>query len=547
MYWKDILVDFFKTNKRLLIFYLAGILILYPLEAIVVPKLYGDMFSILSNKNKNFKLIIRYFVYIVIAWLFIQLSYTFTSYNESNIAPKLNEFTRNYIYKNLLLKYYNNYKDLELGRISSKIMVIPDTFKSFFEDLMTSIFPKILICIIITFYLFTIHYKIGLLSLFWLIILYISYCYNYKRCINVSSNLYSYFEDISEKIQDKLSNLVQIYANGRMRDEINDNMNDNATFKGKYKKTLRCQTGIKIINYTINLFIFITINGLTIKLYRDKKIKTSQMITVFIILLYYMTYLIDFTYYMPEMIYYLGLFNENEKFMNELKDIKFIDRPKITIDKGDIIIKDVTFSYDDKIIFENLNLRIKSNSRVAFVGSSGSGKSTLIKLIVGFYKPKSGEIQIDDKNIHDFDMDSYRSQISYIHQNTILFNRSVYENIIYGKDIDRDKVNDLIRELKIDKIFDKLKDGIDTNVGVNGSNLSGGQRQCIHLLRALLIDNKILIMDEPTSAIDYEHKKTIMEVIEKVSKEKTLILITHDPSNLDFMDNVYKIEDGKII
>ena len=181
------------------------------------------------------------------------------------------------------------------------------------------------------------------------------------------------------------------------------------------------------------------------------------------------------------------------------------------------------------------------------MGSSGSGKSTLIKLIVGFYKPKSGEIQIDDKNIHDFDMDSYRSQISYIHQNTILFNRSVYENIIYGKDIDRDKVNDLIRELKIDKIFDKLKDGIDTNVGVNGSNLSGGQRQCIHLLRALLIDNKILIMDEPTSAIDYEHKKTIMEVIEKVSKEKTLILITHDPSNLDFMDNVYKIEDGKII
>jgi ABC-type multidrug transport system fused ATPase/permease subunit len=250
---------------------------------------------------------------------------------------------------------------------------------------------------------------------------------------------------------------------------------------------------------------------------------------------------------MPEMIYYLGLFNENNKFMNELRDIKFIDRPKITIDKGDIIINDVTFSYDDKIIFENLNLRIKSNSRVAFVGSSGSGKSTLIKLIIGFYKPKSGKIQIDDKNIHDFDMDSYRSQISYIHQNTILFNRSVYENIIYGKDIERDKVNDLIRELKIDKIFKKLKDGIETKVGVNGSNLSGGQRQCIHLLRALLIDNKIIIMDEPTSAIDYEHKKTIMEIIEKISKDKTLILITHDPSNLDFMDNVYKIEDGKII
>ena len=149
MYWKDILVNFFNENKKLLVLYLIGILILYPLEAILIPKLYGDIFSILSNKNRNIKLIIRYFIYIVLTWLLIQGAYIFNSYTDSNIAPKLNEYTRNYIYKNLLLKYYSNYEDLELGKISAKLLLIPSTLKEFFNDLLTSILPKILICILI--------------------------------------------------------------------------------------------------------------------------------------------------------------------------------------------------------------------------------------------------------------------------------------------------------------------------------------------------------------------------------------------------------------
>lgn len=547
MYWKDILVNFFNENKKLLVLYLIGILILYPLEAILIPKLYGDIFSILSNKNRNIKLIIRYFIYIVLTWLLIQGAYIFNSYTDSNIAPKLNEYTRNYIYKNLLLKYYSNYEDLELGKISAKLLLIPSTLKEFFNDLLTSILPKILICILITIYLFSIDYKIGLLLLFWLIIILISYILNYKRCVEPSTRLYNYFEIISEKIQDKLSNLAQIYANGKMRDEIKENSKDNDAFKKKYNNTLKCLTSIKAINYTINMLIFITINGLTIKLYGDKKITNSQMMTIFIILLYLMTYLIDFTYYTPDIIYYLGLLNENEAFIKSLINHDRTDKPNILIDRGDIMINNISFSYNSKRIFEDLALKIKAKSRVALVGSSGSGKSTLIKLLMGFYKPEVGNILIDGKDIDEYDMDSYRSQISYIHQNTILFNKTIFENISYGKNITRDKVNDLINELKINKIFEKLEKGIDTPVGVNGSNLSGGQRQCIHLLRTLIVNNKILIMDEPMSAIDYENKKLIMEVIEKISKEKTLILITHDLSNLDFMDNVYKIENGKII
>jgi ATP-binding cassette subfamily B protein len=129
---------------------------------------------------------------------------------------------------------------------------------------------------------------------------------------------------------------------------------------------------------------------------------------------------------------------------------------------------------------------------------------------MGFYKTQKGGVYVDDQFIHDYNMDSYLSSISYVSQNTKLFNKSVYENITYGNNATKDDVQQLIQKFNISSIFKNLKKGLDTNVGVNGDKLSGGQRQCIHILKTFLSKNKIIILDEPTSAIDIHHKKIIM-------------------------------------
>jgi ABC-type multidrug transport system fused ATPase/permease subunit len=549
MFGLELIVNFFKDNIKLFILYIVGIILLYPLESIVIPRLYGNMFSILADKNRSMQIIIRYFVYIVVAWILVQSAYILNSYTDSIITPRLNEYIRNYIFNNILLKYQTNLTELELGKISARIILIPSVLKDLFNEFTNSIFPKLFICTMITIYFFVIDYKIGFLTLFWIIVLYLAYKFNYNRCIVPSISSYQFFERISENVQDKLTNLIQIYANGKMHDEIKENENANEIFKNHYTKNLRCVTSTKAISYAINILIFVSINGFTLKLYYDKKIKSSQMIGIFITLLYFMNYLVDFSYYAPNFIYYFGILKETEEFLNDInKNTDDSDKKKIMIDRGEIELKNIIFSYDDNnVLFNNLNLVIPAEKRVAFVGSSGSGKSSLLKIIMGFYKPKSGGVYIDGQNIDECTMDSYRSKISYICQNTKLFNKTVYENITYGNNKSKEDIENIITKLKITDIFKQLKNGLDTNVGVNGAKLSGGQRQCIHIIRCLLTDNKIIIMDEPTSAIDVDHKKTIMNLIDTISKGKTLILITHDPSHLDFMDRVYKVDNGNVI
>jgi len=174
---------------------------------------------------------------------------------------------------------------------------------------------------------------------------------------------------------------------------------------------------------------------------------------------------------------------------------------------GDINIKHLNFSYNNKVIFNDFNLDIKDKDKVAIIGHSGLGKSTLFKLITGYYKVDDNMIYINGNDINSYDLDDLRKKISYVNQNNQLFNGSVLQNIQYGNNLSHDDIVKIINDIGLKDIFKNLGNGLYTNVGVNGNKLSGGQKQMIHILRCFGKNNKIILLDEPTTSLDKNNKK----------------------------------------
>ncbi|WP_107791143.1 ABC transporter ATP-binding protein/permease [Campylobacter concisus] len=215
--------------------------------------------------------------------------------------------------------------------------------------------------------------------------------------------------------------------------------------------------------------------------------------------------------------------------------------------KNKIELTNISFEYNrNKKVLENINIIINKGDKVAFMGESGSGKSTLVDLIIGLYKPLSGEIVIDDKKLTTDNVKSYRSKVGYIPQSIYLFDGTVGENVAFGYEYNKEKI---IEVLKKANIYDFLysKEGIDTLVGDGGIQLSGGQKQRIGIARALYSDPEILVLDEATSALDNETEAKIMDEIYETSQDKTLLIIAHRLSTIERCDRKIMLSNGKII
>jgi ATP-binding cassette, subfamily B, bacterial len=232
---------------------------------------------------------------------------------------------------------------------------------------------------------------------------------------------------------------------------------------------------------------------------------------------------------------------------------EIIDNPNaspLKVNKGEINFKNLSFEYEDnEQIFNNLNLHIKAGEKIGLVGHSGAGKSTLISLLLKNFKITKGDISIDDQSIYDISSDSLRSQIALIPQDTMLFHRSIGDNIGYAKENATQKeIEDAAKKSHIHEFIIKLKDGYDTLVGERGIKLSGGQRQRIAIARAILKDVPILILDEATSSLDSHTEKLIQESLNLLieDKSKTVIAIAHRLSTLKHMDRIIVLDKGKI-
>ena len=208
----------------------------------------------------------------------------------------------------------------------------------------------------------------------------------------------------------------------------------------------------------------------------------------------------------------------------------------------------MSFSYENDVVINNLNLTIPKGSSVALVGQSGSGKSTLANLICRFYDTQKGEIRFDNTDIKNLKKESLRKMIGLVTQDSILFNDTIKNNLLIAKE---DATNDeIINCLKVANAWEfvkKLPKKIDTNIGDSGNKLSGGQKQRLSIARAVLKNPPILVLDEATSALDSESEKLVQTALNNLMKDKTSIVIAHRLSTIQNSEKIIVLDKGQII
>lgn len=213
-----------------------------------------------------------------------------------------------------------------------------------------------------------------------------------------------------------------------------------------------------------------------------------------------------------------------------------------------IHFKNVSFAYPGREVLKNINLTVVKGKTVALVGPSGGGKSTLMDMIPRFIEQQSGEILIDDKNIQSVTMNSLRSLMGVVNQESILFNDSIFNNIAFGKaNVTQQQVEAAARIANAHDFILETEIGYNTNIGDRGTKLSGGQRQRICIARAVLNNPPIMLLDEATSALDTESEKLVQDALNSLMKNRTSLIIAHRLSTIQSADNIIVLENGEIV
>ena len=219
-----------------------------------------------------------------------------------------------------------------------------------------------------------------------------------------------------------------------------------------------------------------------------------------------------------------------------------------TFVRGEIAFEHVAFRYDsDAPVLRDVSFRIEPGQFVGIVGPTGSGKSTIISLIPRFYDPTAGRVLIDGVDIRDYQLQGLRQQFGFVLQDTVLFRGTIRENIAYGRpNATTEEIVEAARLANAEEFIERMPYGYQTIVGDRGLTLSGGQRQRLGIARALVRNSPVLILDEPTAALDVEAEERVMEALERLMKGRTVVMIAHRLATLHAADKIVVVKDGSV-
>jgi ABC-type multidrug transport system fused ATPase/permease subunit len=539
---------FFKQHMFLFIVYLLTLFYL-PISKLGMPHVYGKLISKLKSAKLDNSL--YYFTILIILWSFIQGLITISTQVKANLLPKFTAFVRVELVNTIINKYKTNYEDLELGNTITKIIKSPWLLEDIFRIAEDFIFRNVIIIITSFFYLFFYNKKLALIYLLCMgVILIMCYLFS-KSCTKYSTITDNTYDEVHEEIEDTLSNLISIYTSQKIKYE-KDNIKkiSDKIFKTE-RDFIKCNNKYRLVFTFIFVLIFIILNAYSYYLFKTNLLKLESLISIIII---NYTLLSSFMTIYNETKYYIDIMGRMEVFNNYINNLPNSSKDNILeIKKPDnLIIKfeNTTFYYiKDKYILQNFNLTINNNDIIALIGGIGSGKSTIAKLLIRLKDYNSGKIIISKYEINKLNIDNLRNIINYIPQHPKLFNRTLFHNISYGvkRTIEEKEIYDILDKLNVKETTDIFKKIMYKPVGKNGSNLSGGQRQIVWLIRAVLKDSKVIILDEPTASLDQKSKIQIIEFIKAFCKNKILILITHDMDLLKYVNRIIKLDKGTII
>jgi ABC-type multidrug transport system fused ATPase/permease subunit len=557
--WKELGYDFFKENTLAIVMYIFIIVFVLPLESIYLPELYGkifnkikdlntfpDIFDVFNNiKQDNFAGVLTL---VFGTWILLVLFGATKYYIESDLVPRYQVYIRNTIYEKTIETYSNEFQDIKTGDYIARIFELARNFKDIMQQGLSRILPNITIIIIVVLYLYYKNPKIGGICITALLLVIMIQYVGYINLTNLIADKETYFNsELSENLQDSLENLMNIYINNEKQSQIEKNQEKENTHFNYLKRVMQMET---IVIYSCQIISFMAYGIGLYLLYdslRIKELSNQNAVVVLLILGQLIDYFMETsTLIVHQVTYKMGVILGSEDFTSKIFNNDSKNKKTDVIKEGHMKISNLAFKHDpsnEDYLFNGLNWNIKGGEKVALMGQSGAGKSTLMKLMINLHPIERGSIEIDGTNIRDIDNDYLRANVNYINQRTNLFNESVLYNMQYGNDVDEKIIAQKLKDYELDVLFSELEDGIHSNVGVHGGNLSGGMQKVTMMMRGLLRPSKIVLIDEPLSGLDADTRVKVIKMIMNECENKTLVIITHDEEILPFMSNIVDIKD----
>jgi ABC-type multidrug transport system fused ATPase/permease subunit len=537
-----LLKEFILKHKLLLVGYII-VLIITPIRDIGIPHLVGKILESLRKSKISY-----HYIYIFMGILFIiQIGNTINDFIEIKTFPVFQKFISQKILNYIFDQSSTNLQDIMNGKILGILAHSPRTLYNYMDVFKSCVIPQIVAFVIAVIYIGLKNKYLGILTFGIIVIYYYLSFKTLNNCDKPSEKREEYLIKVNEQIDDVLSNVVGILNAGEKERELSY-LN---TFYDWYQKlgesTMRCSIKYKFILMPIlliSLFAFIIIGYTSVS---NNKMQIENFIVCIIIYLYVFNSIIKTYDDFRDTAIRSGMIKEHLKLFESMPDSDPNLSKVQTIFKDKYIYFDnVNFSYNEKKILNNFTLDIKKGEKLLIIGQIGSGKTTILKLLLRYKTPESGHVYYMGLPFEDIPRKELRKKIGYIPQAPVLLNRTLYENIVYGTpNFSKDKVYEMIQNLQLDNIFNK--DRLDENVGKHGSKLSGGQRQVVWILRVLVQNPEILVMDEPTSAIDKDTKTFINRLFQLVMKNRTVIIVSHDEYMSTIVDRTIKMNNGSFV
>lgn len=531
----QLISEYISKNKVLFVIYCITVIAL-PLNEVILPHFYGRLIANLQRKEVRTSLI-----WIIVGLLVVvQVLNIISDIVDVKLFTNMHEFVRTFCVDFIVGENSKNLKEIKIGQVLSKIIRLPFTLYNFIDDWRTSLIPSFITYIGVIIYLSFFDLLLPLLMfILTAVITYFTYK-AFTSCLATSKSRDAYHNLIFEEVDEIFRNIVSILTNNTYEHE-KDRIQ---TLQKKYNMysfaTLWCTNKYKLIFLILQITVMTLFVLRMIVLYKSKRIELAHCISIFIIMLYLNNTMLRHTYLFKEVAVRYGVLKEALSLFKYTKE-PVIESGELGLipDEYCLVVSNIEFSHNTNKLIDGFNLAIRCRENVALVGEIGCGKSTLLKLILRYYAPTHGEIYLYGVPYHKMTREEVRKKIGYISQNPILFNRTLRENISYGTNGATDEdIWRVIRKMNLESHFSRYENGLDTMAGKNGSNLSGGEKQIIYILRILLQNPDIILMDEPTSAMDENTRDTVFKLLIDIMHEKTVIAVTHDKDLLKHFHRV---------
>lgn len=505
------------------------------------------------NKEDIPKVFLYFWYFVGTSVIFLATLYVFKTL-QNKLLTNLANWVKKELFAFILKSNYENMKNRNFADFITPITRIASASTSLLNDIITNLIPTIGFLIVITVYFFYINWQLGVGFLLGNIILFSYLLFCWKSMFNYKQQQEKIVVANERYILDGLNNLDKIVYRGTMNKELD-------IFE---KKTDDCiQLSIKMTQYMMNHMFVMNIGiyvvmfssmYLMLRLHSNKKLDALTLITFLTILIMYRDNISDTIQSIPHNTDLFGRIDLILREFNEMIDyenVVDVMNRQDDYDKADLVFdtiefRDVGFKYPtvDEPVFTGYSKELDlGNKIIGVTGVSGKGKSTFVKLLLRLYDPSEGQILIDGQDIRKIDPTYLRENITYVNQNSRLFDREVLENILYGcKDVDKCQghLKEILAYSKIQELYKNVQ--LDTSAGPLGENLSGGQRQVANLISGLINPTKILILDEPTNALDPHLKREIIMMIQHFhSYKKCILIITHDRDVYSLFDETLEI------